>query len=177
MAESTGESGVQPGVAADEKSWEDEFTYILWRAQQAVHKRAQDSLDALGVTVTQLGLAVHLQEQGRLSASDLSRAHHITPQSVGTALSHLEKIGWVGRAPHPVHRRVILFDLTEAGAAGVAEGRRMITEENREVTAAISKRDVDVVLKALVGIVVALEGESRPAEALWPESYGAARAR
>ncbi|BBA95507.1 hypothetical MarR family transcriptional regulator [Actinacidiphila reveromycinica] len=129
--------------------WDGALTHVLWRAQNAVHRRVQEALDEFGVTATQLGLAVHLDELGPLSAADLSRNFHIAPQSVGTALSRLEKVEWVRRRPHPVHGRVVLHELTATGAAGVAKGRQAMTEVNTEVTAGLSSAEAAQLLRLL----------------------------
>lgn len=87
--------------------WTDGLPHALFRAHQAVHRRVEAAVDGLGVTVTQLGIAVHLDELGHMSASDLARRFRITPQSASTALGNLDSLGWVRRVPHPYHGRVI----------------------------------------------------------------------
>ncbi|MFJ7241782.1 MarR family winged helix-turn-helix transcriptional regulator [Streptomyces olivaceus] len=129
--------------------WDDAFTHVLWRAQNAVHRKVQEAVDEFGVTATQLGLAVHLDELGPLSAADLSRAFRIAPQSVGTALSRLEKLQWVSRRPHPVHGRVQLYELTDAGLARVARGREVVADVNSSVTAGLSAAETDQLIKLL----------------------------
>jgi DNA-binding MarR family transcriptional regulator len=148
--------------------WEDALPYVLWRAQNAVHRHVSASLEHLGVTVTQLGLAVHLQELGALSASDLSRGFRMAPQSVGTALAGLERMGWVTRRKHPVHGRVVLFEITPVGAKGVAEGRRRRATANAEIVASLPRADDRALVKALRRIVTELDGPDLGVEALWP---------
>ncbi|WP_329281967.1 MarR family winged helix-turn-helix transcriptional regulator [Streptomyces sp. NBC_01451] len=158
MSLATGEAGF---------AWEHGLPHVLWRAQQAVHRRVDTALDGLGVTVTQLGLAVHLDELGLLSASDLARRFHITPQSVTTALAQLERIGWVRRLPHPVHKRVILHELTETGLAGVGDGRARMARIDGVLTAMLGD-DKDEVLGRLRELTVALDGEDPAGAAMWP---------
>lgn len=149
-------------------SWEDSLPYILWRTQNAVHRCVQEAIKDLGVTVTQLGLAVHLHKLGPLSASDLARGIHITPQSVATALARLDKIGWVEHQPHPVHGRVVLFNITERGLQGVREGSARMAEVTKRVTAVLSNDGPDTVIRELRRILLELEGSDRPMELLWP---------
>ena len=149
-------------------SWDDQFTHVLWRAQNAVHRRVQEALDALGVTPTQLGLAVHLDELGPLSAADLSRGFHIAPQSVGTALNRLEKLGWVHRRTHPVHGRVVLYELTETGLAGTARGRQAMAEANGTVQADLSEADLNVLTGLLRRITAGIDGPDVPVTSMWP---------
>lgn len=149
-------------------SWEDSLPYILWRTHNAVHRSVQNAISDLGVTVTQLGLAVHLHKLGPLSASDLARGIHITPQSVATAMARLDKIGWVDRQPHPVHGRVVLFNISERGLDGVREGTRRMAEVTERVTAALSNDGSETVVRELRRILLDLEGSDRPMELLWP---------
>jgi DNA-binding MarR family transcriptional regulator len=154
-------------------TWQDALPYALWRAQQAVHRRMQSTLDGLGVTPTQLGLAVHLDELGPLSASDLARAFRLTPQSVTTALTQLERLGWVRRLPHPVHKRVILNELTAEGLAGITDGRERVAGIDSDFVDILGSEERGEVVARLRELTVALEGEDPPPGALWPVSGGA----
>jgi DNA-binding MarR family transcriptional regulator len=159
---------MRTGASDVDDSWETALPHVLWRAQNALHRRLQESIDELGVTVTQLGLAVHLQELGSLSAADLSRGFHIAPQSVGTALTQLEKLGWVARRAHPVHGRVVLFELTAAGVEGVRAGRRRVTSATEGVTSSLSERELQRLVELLRHVSTAVDGPDQPVRALWP---------
>jgi DNA-binding MarR family transcriptional regulator len=148
--------------------WDDELTHVLWRAQNAVHRSVQEALGDLGVTATQLGLAVHLEQLGPLSAADLSRGFHIAPQSVGTALSRLERLGWVRRRTHPVHGRVMLYELTETGAEGTSTGRTAMTATNASVTADLSETEVATLTALLRRITASIDGPDVPVRSAWP---------
>jgi DNA-binding MarR family transcriptional regulator len=150
------------------RTWDDEFTHVLWRAQNAVHRTVQTALDDLDVTATQLGLAVHLDELGPLSAADLSRGFHIAPQSVGTALSRLEKIGWVERRAHPVHGRVVLYELSPKGRDGVAQGRTRMATVNDQVTSVLPKAKLVGLIESLRRVIVEIDGPEEPVQPLWP---------
>jgi DNA-binding MarR family transcriptional regulator len=149
-------------------SWDTAFTHVLWRAQNAVHRSVQAALDELGVTATQLGLAVHLEQLGALSAADLSRGFHIAPQSVGTALSRLEKIGWVKRRAHPVHGRVVLYELSPAGVEGVTRGRALMASVNEQVTKILSTSELDGLIAGLRRVTVEIDGPDQTIQPLWP---------
>lgn len=153
---------------ADELSWWDGLPYTLWRTHNAVNRVLQDAIKDLGVTVTQLGLAVHLDQLGALSASDLARGIHVTPQSVATALARLDKLGWVDHQPHPVHGRVVLFSLTEQGRQGVRAGSARMTEVTDRVNSVLSEGGSESVVSELRRILLELEGSDRPMEPLWP---------
>ncbi|MFJ8113966.1 MarR family winged helix-turn-helix transcriptional regulator [Streptomyces sp. NPDC096132] len=163
---------MSPATGGAVPAWQDALPHALWRAQQAVHRRLQTALDGLDVTPTQLGLAVHLDELGAMSASDLARLFRLTPQSVTTALAQLERLGWIRRLPHPVHGRVILNELTETGLAGVTEGRARVTEIDGLFAEILGDDGRGEVVARLQKLTVALEGEDPPAGAMWPVSGG-----
>ncbi|GAA1698070.1 hypothetical protein GCM10009808_14420 [Microbacterium sediminicola] len=147
--------------------WLGALPYRLWRANQAVHRRVTDAIEDLGVTVTQMGITVHLDELGHMSASDLARLFHLTPQSVTTALGHLERLGWVRRLPHPVHKRVIWYEATPEGIEAAAEGRRRVAKVDADVRAALPGGD-SAALDAALAVITATFGETLPVGTMWP---------
>lgn len=156
-------------MSDDERSaWLGGVPYRVWRANQALHQRIVNGIQDLGVTVTQLGICVHLDELGHMSASDLARLFRLTPQSVTTALNHLEQKGWVVRVPHPVHKRVIWYELTDDGLAGADEGRARVAELNREIDAVLSQDQQDALRDALTVLTTAFDGIEVPSGTMWP---------
>ena len=147
-------------------AWLDGLPYRLWRANQAVHRQVVAAIEDLGVTVTQLGITVHLDELGHMSASDLARLFRLTPQSVTTALGHLETLGWVRRLPHPVHKRVIWYEVTPRGLEAAAEGRARVALVNAEVDAILGNQRAGL-NAALTTISVSFDDEL-PTGTMWP---------
>ncbi|WP_460776584.1 MarR family winged helix-turn-helix transcriptional regulator [Microbacterium sp. GXF7504] len=147
--------------------WTDGLPYALFRANQAVQRRLVDAIDGLDVTITQLGIAVHLDELGHMSGSDLARRFRITPQSASTALSALEARGWVTRVPHPFHGRVIWYEVTDAGRAGAQEGRRRIAVLQEQFAEQLGAESMRGAIEQLQAISTALDGAEPPAT-MWP---------
>ena len=148
--------------------WTDGLPYALYRANQAVHRLLVDAIEGMGVTITQLGLAVHLDELGHMSASDLARRFRITPQSVSTALGHLERLGWVTRFPHPVHKKVIWYEVTPEGLAHVKEGRERLARLHTELSALVGRDEMAAAIDDLHRITETIDGPEAPAGPLWP---------
>ncbi|HWK76928.1 MarR family winged helix-turn-helix transcriptional regulator [Microbacterium sp.] len=148
--------------------WTDSLPYTLFRANQAVHRRVLEAIDGVGVSMTQLGIAVHIEKLGRLSGSDLARHFKITPQSVSTALANLEKLGWVQRVPHPVHKRVIWYEITPVGVTGVHEGRSRLEAFHAELAETLGQELVNRATAVLGEISMELEGPDTPPGTLWP---------
>jgi len=149
------------------QGWSDSLPYALWRANAAAQKLLIDSIADLGVTINQLGLAVHLEEYGSLSASDLARHLRITPQSVSAALNQLEEKGWVTRRPHPVHGRVIWYELTERGAAVTAEGRKKLAAVDATLARVLGAERQQELIRSLRDLFVGLDGPDVASGPLW----------
>jgi len=147
--------------------WLGGLPYRLWRANQSLHRQVVAAIEDLGVTVTQLGITVHLDELGHMSASDLARLFRLTPQSTTTALNRLEALGWVTRVPHPIHKRVIWYEVTPLGLEKANEGRARVAAVNREVEALLADVDRESLSRALTTISSAYD-EDLPVGTLWP---------
>lgn len=148
--------------------WTDALPYTLFRANQAVHRGVVDAIDGMGVSITQLGIAVHIEKLGKLSGSDLARHFRITPQSVSTALANLEKLGWVQRIPHPVHKRVIWYEITATGVEGTRRGRDRLKAFQAELAERLGADLVARAIDVLGEISRALDGPDVPPGTLWP---------
>lgn len=90
-----------------------------------VKRRAQAMSDIGAPTQTETLVLGFLDERGAMTASALSAAQHVRPQTMGEALDGLEERGWVARSPHPTDRRQLLISLTPAGRKALAKGRRL----------------------------------------------------
>ena len=64
---------------------------------------------------TQKAILRRLEKHGPATAADLARAEGVKPQSMGTALALLEKMGLVERKAHPTDGRQINIKLTARG--------------------------------------------------------------
>ncbi|MFV0373676.1 MarR family winged helix-turn-helix transcriptional regulator [Microbacterium sp.] len=148
-------------------SWTTGIPYRLWHVNQAVHRRVESAIAELGVTVTQLGIAVHLDDFGHLSASDLARMFRLTPQSTTLALGRLEKGGYVERVPHPTHKRVIWYELTRAGVDLADRGRTRVAAVDEELATVLGAEASAVVDAALTALERAAD-EEVARQTMWP---------
>ena len=64
---------------------------------------------------TQQAVLRRLEKNGPATSADLARAEGVRPQSMGTALGLLEKLGLIERKPHPTDGRQINMKLTARG--------------------------------------------------------------
>ncbi|CAM5458728.1 hypothetical protein GCM10010329_32960 [Streptomyces spiroverticillatus] len=156
--------------------WQQTLHHALWKASQSMHRTLNDGLSGLGLTCNQLALAAILQQHAPLSAADLARSQGLTPQTVNTTLAQVDRLGWITRRPHPVHKRVVLLELTEQGHEGVRQGRAIVDAEVARMSAAVGDAAAaDAFVAALRRISDELDGTDTAGTSctvpvsLWPE--------
>jgi len=66
---------------------------------------------------TQKSVIVRLDREGAMTAADLARAEGVKPQSMGTAIAHLEELGFVEKKSHASDGRQLDITLTAKGTA------------------------------------------------------------
>ena len=88
-------------------------------------RRAQAVSGIDAPTQTETLVLGFLDERGAMTASALSAAQHVRPQTMGETLDALAKRDWIARSPHPTDRRQIFISLTPAGRKALAKGRRL----------------------------------------------------
>ena len=87
---------------------------------------------------TQQAVLRRLEKHGPATAADLARAERVKPQSMGTALGLLEKMGLVERKAHPTDGRQINIKLT---ARGITLRRKTMEARNAWLSRAIADLD------------------------------------
>ena len=87
---------------------------------------------------TQKAVLRRLEKHGPATAADLARAEGVKPQSMGTALALLEKMGLVERKAHPTDGRQINIKLT---ARGITLRRNTKEATHAWLSQAIAKLD------------------------------------
>ena len=87
---------------------------------------------------TQKAVLSRLEKHGPATAADLARAEGVKPQSMGTALGLLEKMGLVERKAHPTDGRQINIKMT---ARGIALRRNTKEARNAWLSRAIAELD------------------------------------
>ena len=104
--------------------------------------REEEALRPLGLGRSQVRQLSELLKAPRLSASELARRVDHAPQSVASSVAQLESRGWLRRAPHPVHRRLVELSVTPAGrrVLGRAQGVLARVEAASVVGFPVSRR-------------------------------------
>ena len=115
--------------------------YQVWRAENSFSRTLEDALRPLGISIAQCGVLFHLDLLGPLSAADLSRLIHHTPQGIASTVRRLVAAGWIDRRPHPIHGRIVVLTLTEEGKRALDDAMTVADEVEAVVTEGLSKAD------------------------------------
>jgi DNA-binding MarR family transcriptional regulator len=109
------------------------------------------------VSESQLCVLVDLDLHGPVTPSELAALEHVAPPSMNRTVNGLEASGLVTRSKSPRDARKVIVELTPAGAALLAETRRLRTAwfSRRLETLTNSERDallaVAPILRKLAG--------------------------
>jgi DNA-binding MarR family transcriptional regulator len=97
---------------------------------------------------TQRAVLRRLEKHGPATAADLARAERVKPQSMGTALGLLEKMGLVERKAHPTDGRQIYIKLTARGITLRRKAKEAMYGWLSRAIAELDKQDQITVFKA-----------------------------
>ena len=91
--------------------------HTIKRAEQALIGRKTEALREFGLTVPQYAVLLLLSVSDGMSAAQLARECMVTPQTMATVLTNLEKADLVVREPSELHQKVVVNRATRAGRA------------------------------------------------------------
>ncbi|MFC8506969.1 MarR family winged helix-turn-helix transcriptional regulator [Streptomyces sp. NPDC057411] len=91
--------------------------HTIKRAEQALIGCKTDVLREYGLTVPQYSVLLLLSVSDGMSAAQLARECMVTPQTMATVLTNLEKADLVFREPSELHQKVVVNRATRAGRA------------------------------------------------------------
>ncbi|MEV0259944.1 MarR family transcriptional regulator [Streptomyces sp. NPDC050617] len=119
---------------------EERLEYALWQVNRTLLKALDDELKPLCLTMAQFGTLYRLAVYGPMSAADLARDVGMRPQTVAQNVTALLKAGHVHRRRHPVHKRILLVELTEQGRRVWEDADRRAAAVERRIQDALGER-------------------------------------
>ena len=118
-----------------EGSW---VGYSLKVTQHLLRQRLDAQLADLGISAPQNAVLLAVAANPRISNADLARSAFVTPQTMQGILVNLVRAGLLVRSPHPVHGRIIVTELTEAGQKAVRKGRTAAEAVERQMLSGLT---------------------------------------
>jgi DNA-binding MarR family transcriptional regulator len=89
----------------------------LTQAVGLLLRRVRAAAGSEELSLTESLVMARLAQDGPATTADLARAEGMKPQSMGTTVAALEKLGIVARKPHPTDGRQVNIELTAKGIA------------------------------------------------------------
>lgn len=133
--------------------------YLIKRVHQAFCSATDAALRAHGLTNTQYGALVVLEEAGSLSGAELARRCYVTAQTMNDLVVGLERRGLVARRPHRTHGRVLDVSLTPEGRQALEASHRSVLAIEARMTSGLEGREREQLVAALRRCAEELEGD------------------
>jgi MarR family 2-MHQ and catechol resistance regulon transcriptional repressor len=94
---------------------------VLMKAHRALQKVAFQSIESLGVGLSDFGVMELLLHKGPQPVNEIGRRIDLTSGAITTAVDRLESRGLVARGAHPTDRRARIVRLTPDGQEQAAK--------------------------------------------------------
>jgi DNA-binding MarR family transcriptional regulator len=98
--------------------------HTIKRAEQALIGRKTAVLREFDLTVPQYSVLLLLSVSDGMSAAQLARESMVTPQTMATVLTNLERAGLVTRAHSELHQKLVVNRITRAGSTVLKKADR-----------------------------------------------------
>lgn len=115
------------------------------------------TLADLGATPPQFVVLTMLRAYPGLSGAELARVALLTPQTVGVITRNLERSGAIAKAAHPVHGRMLQWNLTRRGQRLLENCRRRTLALERRLAAGLNPKSQVMVRRWLSKIATELQ--------------------
>jgi DNA-binding MarR family transcriptional regulator len=102
----------------------DRLGHTIKRAEQALISRKSRALREFELTVPQYAVLLLLSRSDGMSAAQLARECMVTPQTMATVLTNLDRSGLVERSPSPLHQKLTVNTISRKGRGLVARADR-----------------------------------------------------
>jgi DNA-binding MarR family transcriptional regulator len=133
-------------------SFEERLGSHLKRVEQELNAVKTAAVKPAGLTVPQYAALFVLDDQPGISAAELARRCHVTPQTMTTILRNLEAAELVERTAHPLHKHVIETRTTPTGRKALDQADERAAAVERRLAAAFTPDELDT-LRALLARV------------------------
>ncbi len=147
---------------------EQRLIYALWQLRQVMPKALDDELKSLGISMPQFGTLNAVAVAGPQSAADLARRADVRPQTMATVVSGLVEAGLLGRRPHPVHKRVLLVELTTDGRQLWGQASARVGKVERRLRRALADDGYEAMRLHTLLLVEELGGSPDQQPPVWP---------
>ncbi|WP_233856141.1 MarR family winged helix-turn-helix transcriptional regulator [Paraburkholderia sp. HD33-4] len=133
-------------------------SYVVGQLDRLLKRSFIDVLGEFGLTLPQFTALSVISASGAMTNAKLAERSFITPQSANEVVKTMEANGWVGRAGHPTHGRLIHLFLTDEGRRVLKECDSAIDTLEASMLDGVTEIPVDTLRKVLQRCVSNLRG-------------------
>lgn len=128
------------------------------RAEQRLISAKHSAVHVFGLTVPQYTVLLVLSTEPGLTGAGLARRCLVTPQTMSSVLSTMEREGLVERLPHPTHQHVLETRLTPLGEGRLHKADEAAVVVERRLSELFTPEECASFLEFLGRCASALEG-------------------
>ena len=132
-------------------------SHYISRIARGMTRIGDVRLKALGFATAQLPVLTALRDGAKLSQGELARWARVEQPTMAQLLSRMERDKIVRREPNPSDRRASLISLTEDARARLPEGRAILEQGNKDMTAGLSEAEVATLVSLLERVLANVE--------------------
>lgn len=125
------------------------ISYVVGQLDRLLKRRLIETLSGFGLTLPQFTALSVINASGAMTNAKLAERSFITPQSANEVVKTMEANGWVGRAGHPTHGRLIHLSLTDEGRHVLRECDAAVDALEASMLEGLTEMPVDMLRKAL----------------------------
>jgi DNA-binding MarR family transcriptional regulator len=140
---------------------EEQLCARIRRAEQALMAHHEAVLRGYGLTMVQYTVLLTLSRSAGMSAAQLARACGVTQQTMASVLTNMEAKGRIRRETSPVHARVQIATLTDAGGSLLDRAYQEVIVLERALTESFSPAE-HASLRALLDRVTEILVDQTP---------------
>lgn len=144
---------------------ENDLCTRIRRSEQALMAHHEAVLRAYRLTMTQYSVLLVLSREGGRSGAQLARSCGVTQQSMSSVLTNMETKGLIRREASPVHAKVQIATLTDAGQALLDRAYQEVTILERALTDAFTPAEHASLCELLERATAVLVQQTRRAAA------------
>ena len=132
-------------------------SHYISRIARGMTRIGDVRLKALGFATAQLPVLTALRDGAKWSQGELARWAKVEQPTMAQLLARMERDGVVRREPDPSDRRASLISLTEEARARLPEGRAILEQGNKDMTAGLSEAEVATLVSLLERVLANVE--------------------
>jgi DNA-binding MarR family transcriptional regulator len=133
--------------------------YQLWQLQHRQQRLLEHDLAPLRLNLAQFAKLAHLADTPGLSAAELARLLHLTPQAIGLLTTRLEAADYLAREPAASGRSQPL-QITSAGKRVLTRARGTVTRTQQTIFAALDASEQEQLRAMLARCLDTTEGNT-----------------